>query len=250
MKRILALVFVACLGLSCTSHVVNQEKKKRIAMAVKTEGDVFQSQGNYTAALAKHLAAEELDPDNPAIQNSLGLAYMGKKRYDLAEQTFARAVSLKPDYTEAKNNLGAAYLRQEKWDIAISTFRVVLEDLIYPTPQYPLANLGWAYLGKGNFANAQRAFLKSLDQQPDFITAHHGIALLFIRTGQIDRSIKYLKNQLRSWPKAVILHADLAEAYEIKGMTSEAKNAWRVVLKLSGKNTSLSRKAQKRLRNF
>jgi tetratricopeptide (TPR) repeat protein len=82
-----------------------------------------------------------MTPEDPYLLNSLGLAYMGKNRDDLAIPVFKQVLDLKPDYTEALNNLGAAYLRQKKWDLAIPAFKKVLEDLLYPTPQFPLSNL-------------------------------------------------------------------------------------------------------------
>ncbi len=84
MKKILVLIIYGCMVLSCTAHTDSLEKKVKIAQAIKKEGDVFLSQGNFTAALTKLLEAEKTIPDDPYLQNSLGLSYMGKKRYDLA----------------------------------------------------------------------------------------------------------------------------------------------------------------------
>lgn len=247
MKKILICMVCACLFMSCTSSMGSREKKIKIAQAIKKEGDVFQSQGNYTAALAKHLEAEKMFPNDPYIQNSLGLAYLGKKRYILAAGAFTKAIKEKPDYTEAKNNLGAAYLRQEKWETAISQFRLVLDDLIYPTPHFPLANIGWAYLGMQQFAKAQLYFNKALDEQSGFITAIHGLAQVFLRTGQTDRAATYLHKHLKRYPDAAILHADLAQAYEAKGSLRQAVKAWQLVLKLVPENNALARKAENHL---
>ncbi len=246
MKKILVLIFCGCMALSCTSSD-SQQKKVKLAQAIKKEGDVFQSQRNYTAALTKLLEAEKLTPDDPYLQNSLGLAYMGKKRYDLAATAFNKALLHEPEFTKARNNLGAAYLRQEKWDIAINQFNQVLESLIYPTPQFPLTNIGWAYLGKQNFANAQLYFNKALDEKPGFISPTHGLTQVYLRTGQIDRAIAYLHKNLKRHPNAPILHADLAHAYEAKGMRRQAIKAWELVLELIPENTPLARKAEDRL---
>jgi len=144
---------------SCATSGDSQQKIQ-VAQSIKKEGDIFQAQGNYTAALTKFLEAEKTIPRDPYLQNSLGLAYMGKKRYELAVGAFQKALALKPDYIEAENNLGAAYLRQKKWDTAISQFQKVLENLIYPTPHYPLTNLGWAYLGKKDFSKYWNKYIK------------------------------------------------------------------------------------------
>lgn len=238
-------LFVALFSSCAGSHApINSDK---LARAYKKEGDIFQSQGNYTAALAKLMDAEEILPDDPKIQNSLGLAYLGKKRYDLAEAAFKKALKIEPEFTEAKNNLGAVYLRQEKWDIAIAQFETVLKDIIYSTPQYPLVNIGWAYLGKGDFSNAQTYFRKALEESPGFITATHGLAQVYLRTGQTDRAMAYLHRNLHKTPDAAVLHADLAQVYEKKGQVRQAINSWQLVLKLVPETTILGRTARDRL---
>lgn len=231
---------------SCTS-TVQTRKQNKIAQAIKKEGDVFQAQRNYTAALNKLLEAEQIAPDDPYIQNSLGLAYMGKKRNDMAAQTFKKALALKPDYTKALNNLGVAYLRDKKWDIAIKTFNKVLEDITYPTPHYPLANIGWAWMEQNNYPTAQKYFLKALRESPGFISAIHGLARLYTQTGQPDRAITYLNKNIRKAPDTVIFHADLAQAYEACGKTSQAVKAWQVVKHLASENSSLYNEAEQRL---
>ncbi len=235
-----------CMLFSCATSGDSQ-KKIKIAQAVKKEGDVFQSQGNYTAALTKFLEAEKTIPRDPYLQNSLGLAYMGKKRYELAVGAFQKALALKTDYIEAINNIGAAYLRQKKWDTAISQFQKVLENLIYPTPHYPLNNLGWAYLGKKDFPKAQTYFYKALEEKPWFITASHGLAQVYLRTGQADRAMVYLHKCLRKSPDSAILHSDLALAYEAMGQHRQAIKSWKLVLKLVPDTSSLARKAETRL---
>jgi type IV pilus assembly protein PilF len=245
-KAFTTLMLFALVIMSCTG-TGSPQKSERLALAYKKEGDVFQSQGNYTAALAKLLQAEKILPDNARIQNSLGLAYMGKQRDDLAEQAFKKALKIEPDFTEAKNNLGAVYLRQEKWDIAIAQFETVLKDLVYPTPQFPMVNIGWAYLGKKEYPQAQAYFRKALEKSPGFITALHGQSQVFLQTGQTDRAIAFLHRKLRRTPDAAILHADLARAYEKKGQLRQAINAWELVMKLTPENTTLHRTAQARL---
>lgn len=244
--KLFILVCICAFMASCTSTLQTQ-KQNKIAQAIKKEGDVFQAQGNYTAALNKQLEAEKISPDDPYIQNSLGLAYMGKERNDMAIQAFNKALTLKPDYTEALNNLGAAYLRDEKWDIAIKTFKKVLEDITYPTPHYPLANIGWAQMEQHNYPRAQKYFLKALKDVPGFIPAIHGLAQLYIRTGQTDRAIAYLDKNIKKSPDTVIFHADLGQAYEVCGQVRQAIKAWQVVKQLAPENSNLYHKAEHRL---
>lgn len=241
----LLLLFILMTN-ACLSTQSGQNKS-RLAQAVRTEGEALMAQGNHTAALAKLLEAKEMIPEDPFVHNSLGLAYMGKKRDDLAEQAFQKALHLKTDYTEARNNLGAALLRQDKLDLAIQVFLKVLDDLLYPTPHFPLSNLGWAYIGKKEFQKAETYFMKAMDSQPWYIPATHGQAKVFLETNRPDDAIAFLKTGLYKHPDAAILHADMAQAYEVRKEFSLARRAWQQVLRLSPANSPLSLAAEKKL---
>lgn len=230
----------ACTGMS-------GKNDPKLAEAIKIQGEAFLMQGDYTAALSRLLEAQKLNPNNPYLLNSLGLAYMGKNRDDLAVPVFKNALELKPDYTEALNNLGAAYLRQKQWDQAISVFKEVLEDLLYPTPQYPLSNLGWAYLEKKNYTLAEAYFSQALDTVPEFVTAAHGLARVFLETRRETEAVTFLKARLSENPETAILHADLARAYEAKGWLNEARQSWQNVLQYAKGNADLKKKAHARL---
>jgi tetratricopeptide (TPR) repeat protein len=86
------------------------------------------------------------------------LAYLGKRRPDLAVSKFQRAILLKQNlnqtYTTARNDLGIAYLDMKRWDDAIQQFKIVKEDIFYENNENAVINLGLAYLGKGEYAKA------------------------------------------------------------------------------------------------
>lgn len=231
---------------SCVNSA-SRENNVKIAQAIKKEGDIFQTQGDYTSALTKLFQAEKLTPNDPYLQNSLGLAYMGKNRDDLAVTAFKKALTEKPDYIEAINNLGAAYLRQGKWDMAIKKFNTVLDSLVYQTPHYPLSNIGWAYLGEKKYPLAETYFMKALDALPWFTAASHGLAQVYLQTGQMDKAMDYLHKCLDRSPDTAIFHADLAQAYEGMGLNQQAIRSWQLVLKLVPERSSLAKKAQLQL---
>jgi len=250
MKQHLIWVFLFCFSISFACTSASRHDKSRLAEAVKTQGDALLLQGDYTAALSRLLDARKMMPDNPYLLNSLALAYMGKGRDDLAVSSLEQALDLKPDYTEALNNLGAAYLRQNKRDMAIPAFEKVLDDLLYPTPQFPLSNLGWAYLGKQDYMQAESYFLQALDEKPGFITASHGLARVFLDTRRYARVVDFLTSCLGRHPDAAILHADLAQAFEALGRMEKARQAWQNVLQYAPEDSDLAKNARKRLSAF
>lgn len=245
-KKLVILLLFGCIISSCVSSA-SRKNQAQIAQSMKKEGDIFRTQGNYTAALTKLIEAEKITPDDPYLQNSLGLAYMGKKRDDLAVLSFKKALSTKPDYIEAINNLGAAYLRQGKSDMAIEKFKTVLDSLVYPTPHYPLSNIGWAYLRKKEFHLAEAYFTKALDERPWFAAASHGLAQTYLQTGKLDQAMDYLIQCLDRSPDAAIFHADLAQVYEGKGQIAQAIKSWQMVMRLVPERSALAKQAEARL---
>jgi len=247
MKNLFCLFFAFLFLISCASKNTDVGSKKEIAIATQRVGEEYYNSGKYTAALRNLLDAYKTLPDDPWLNNSLGLVYLAKNRPDLAETHFKKALDLKPDYTQAKNSLGATYLKQKKWDLAIRCFKEISGNLLYTTPEMPLSNLGWAYFHQRMYKTAKIYFEKSLEFRPDFLIAVHGLALIYIETGYYSRAINFLHHALEKNPGAAILHSDLAKAYEAVKEFKKARNSWNVVLKLVPETSPLAREATKRL---
>ena len=246
--RNLCCLFVSFLLLtSCASQGVNPGGKKEIALATQRVGEGFYSAGDYSLALKNLLEAYETIPNDPYLNNSLGLVYLAKDRYDLAETHFKRALELKKDYVDAKNNLGAAYLKQEKWSLAVECFEDVSKNLIYAYPEIPLSNLGWAYFHQKKYGKAISYFTKSLEINPRFLISIHGLASVYLETKEHLQAIEFLNQELKREPSAAILHSDLAKAYEGINDFTRAKASWRTVLNFASETSQLAREAKKRL---
>ena len=244
----LCCLFVTFLFLtSCASQGVTPGEKKEIALATQRVGEGFYSAGDYSSALKNLLEAYESIPDDPYLNNSLGLVYLAKDRYDLAETHFKKALEFKKDYVDAKNNLGAAYLKQEKWSLAIECFEDVSKNLIYVYPEIPLSNLGWAYFHQKKYEKSISYFTKSLEINPKFLISIHGLASVYLETKEHLQAIEFLSQELKREPSAAILHSDLAKAYEGINDFTRAKASWRTVLNFSSETSQLSREAKKRL---
>jgi type IV pilus assembly protein PilF len=247
MKNLICLFFAFLFLISCASKNTDVGSKKDIAIATQRVGEEYYNSGKYTAALRNLLDAYKTLPDDPWLNNSLGLVYLAKNRPDLAETHFKKALDLKPDYTQAKNNLGATYLKQKKWDLAIQCFKEISGNLLYATPETPLANLGWAYFHQKMYKTAKKYFEKSLEIRPDFLIAIHGLASIYTETGYYPPAIDFLHRALEKAPGAAILHADLAKIYTALKDFKKAKKSWEVVLKLVPETSPLAREATKKL---
>lgn len=247
MKYFGYLILLILLFTSCATKDANMGTKKEIAIATQRLGVELYNSGEFTRALQNFLEAYETIPDDPFLNNDLGLTYMAKERYDLAQTHFLRAIKFRPDYIEAKNNLGVAYLKQKQWNLAISIFEEVSESLVYETPAIPLSNLGWAYFHKKEYEKSKTYFKKSLSYQPNFLVSLHGLASIYLETGYYYQAIEFLNFRIKRNPGAAILHADLARSYELVKDYKKAKKAWEVVVKLVPETSNLAEEAQERL---
>lgn len=247
MKNLIYLLFVLLFLVSCASKDTNMGNKKEIAIATQKIGEGYYNSGRYTAALKTLLEAQKSIPNDPYLLNSLGLVYLAKNRYDLAENHFKKALNFKPDYTQAKNNLGATYLKQKKWKPAIKCFEEISENLLYATPEIPLSNLGWVYFYREMYGKAKTYFEKSLEIRPNFLIAVHGLASIYIKTGRYLLAINFLHRALEKNPGAAILHSDMAKSYEALKDFDKARRSWNVIRKIEPETSPLAREAEKRL---
>jgi tetratricopeptide (TPR) repeat protein len=71
----------------------------------------LESQGRNEEALADLLKATALDPQDPLVQNSLGLCLTKMEKWEEAIAAFQAAARLKPDFSHAHFNLGWAQER-------------------------------------------------------------------------------------------------------------------------------------------
>jgi Tfp pilus assembly protein PilF len=218
-------LFVAVTFISaCAATGVSPQDKKRAAAAINL-GEAYMGGNNYTAALGELLKAEKLNPNDPILHNDLGLVYMAKEKFDLAVVHFEKAVRLKPDYSLAKNNLGSAYLVRKEWDKAIVVLEEVTGDMLYATPHYPLANLGWAYYNKGDYDKARQYLKKALELQPDFFIAQLNLGRTYLATGQLHTALSMFEAAAQLNPKDPAVLLELGRTYRLLGDFTNARLA-------------------------
>jgi len=239
------LVMMAFWVVSCaTTNMEAQKQQKKQGEALRNLGEAYYIQGDYTSALRELLKAEALYPDDPFLQNDLGLTYKAKKKLDLAIKHFNKALEIKPDYAPAKNNLGTVYLDKKEWDTAIKYFKEVSENMLYSTPQKALANLGWAYYNKKEYTISETYYLKAIDLEPKFINAQRGLGLTYIAMGRIDEAVEILERAVKNYPKVALLYDDLARVYVLSHDDEKALDAYHKVIELAP-DSAMAKEAEK-----
>jgi type IV pilus assembly protein PilF len=235
MKSFWFLATVCVLGVSlffsCTT-TKNLEEQKEVAEASKTLGEAYLRDGNFRAALREFKKVEPTVPEDYYLQNDLGLTYLYLGDPDMAIHHFKKALEIKEDYAPARNNLGNAYAQKKEWDKAIEQYKIVITDLLYVTPEFPLSNLGRIYYEKKEYALSEKYYLQALKAKSDFFYALDGLAKTYLATGKVSAAISNLEKAVQVAPEAARVHFDLARAYSLRGDFRKAYAAYLRVVQL------------------
>lgn len=98
---------------------------------------------DYAKALEKFNQLLQKHPDDPAIMNNVGMAYLKLNDYQKAETQFREVLKLEPKDSAAYSNLGSLKLAQMNSEEAISFFYQAI--LYHPEMMEPHLNLGKAF---------------------------------------------------------------------------------------------------------
>lgn len=184
MARIILTFSLFILAACATTSATDAEKAELFLRMGSTQFD----NGNYPAALTALLKAEELDSNNPAIQNNLGLVYFMRQRFDLSEKHLRRAIGLNKKYSEARNNLGRVLIEVGKFQEAEKELQVVIDDLTYPSVDKAYVNMGLAQFNQKNYTNAKASFLHAMNVARDNCVANAYYGRTFFEMKEYDKA--------------------------------------------------------------
>lgn len=231
---------------SCST---NGALKKQQSITARNLGELYMMQGKHIAALQEFIKAEKLDPNDPYLLYDMGLVYMSMEKMELAAGRFKKALEIKPDFGVAKNSLGVLYLIKKDWDTAIDIFNEVLENLLYPTPQFALSNLGDAYFGKKQFDMAEKYYRSALKKEPEYANAWRGLGSTYQATDRMLKAVKAFENAVELAPEWAQLQFDLADAYRLSRDYEKAADAYQKVIEMEPLG-ELAEKAKERLKSM
>ena len=159
-----------------------------------------------------------LPTDNPDWKrwNNLGIAYLDQLQYEVAVNAFKRVIRLRPNYADAYINVAITEIEWEKFASASSAierallisprsaravyYRALLErragqsnaelaDLKYVVGRYPQSRdarreLGITYYQRDDNENAIQQFEALQGIDPDDLSAHYNLSILYRRVGK------------------------------------------------------------------
>ncbi|MFA6034713.1 MAG: tetratricopeptide repeat protein [Myxococcota bacterium] len=212
MTRIISILATLAILLSAVNGC--QEDKTKAIQASKISYDLgvnYLNSSQPRQALESFEKAVRENPEFPDAHNAVGLMYFSIRDFGKAEEHFLAAIELKPDYSDAFNNLGRLYLERGQYDKAIEMFRKALSNLLYQTPQFASANLGWAYYKKGMMREAFEQLNKAVSMDPKFCLGYRLIGVIRMENGDGLEAKRAFEKFRDTCPKEADAYYRLAE---------------------------------------
>jgi len=165
----------------CPASSQRDVKNSRIAYDL---GCDYMNKNQGRAAFEQYIKAVELDPEFADGHNALGLMYFGMKEYEKAERHLKTAIKLNPDVPDYYNNLGRVYSEVGRYKEAIESFKKAISFLVYATPHFAHANLGWAYYKNGQEEEAFKELNTALQISPNFCLGYRLLGIIYSEKNQ------------------------------------------------------------------
>ena len=169
--RLMIIFVIAGLLTACASN--NQRSNELpavVAEAVQSQHDLgvgYLRNGDYQRAKEKLNRALEMDPKNAKVHGTFGLLFQLEGEPQLAERYFKSAVRYDPDSAQVRNLYGAFLFSQRRYPEAITHLSRASENRFYPNRPSVFENLGVAYLRVGDPSNAEHAFTRAVQLNPE-----------------------------------------------------------------------------------
>jgi Flp pilus assembly protein TadD len=167
---------------------------------------VHVARGRYAAAVDEYKKALEVQPNDPAVHNKLGICYQQLGNAAQARREYERALALDPGYAEVWNNIGTLEQARRRFKPAVRAYKKAIEAK--PGHATFWKNLGSTYLALGQVQEALEAYQEAFRLDPtilesqgpaipaagiDAATQSYYLAKLLAANGQVDAAIEFLR---------------------------------------------------------
>ncbi len=166
---------------------------EKAARAYVEAATMYMQRGKMDHANRTLTRAQEIAPDDPAVNNALALFYSIEGNDEQIEKHFKMALSEDPDFSPARNNYAAYLYEQGHYEHAIEQLERVTKDYRYPRRFKAYENLGICYLRVGNKDAAKESFNRALQLNSDLPVSLLEMAELSLSEGDNRMAARYLR---------------------------------------------------------
>ena len=174
-------------------------------------GDILREEKNYLDAIDYYEASLKKKPD-PVVYNKIGMTYLAMGNLEKAQNSIKKAVKIDKKYAEAINNLGVTYYLKKKYGPAEKYYKKALT--LRESASFH-SNLGTVYVEQKQFDKGMMEYARAYQLDPEVFerSSRTGVsarmqspedrarffyllAKLYASSGDVDKSLLYLKKSL------------------------------------------------------
>ncbi len=162
-------------------------------------GQLALDRGDPDAAQYYALKALALDSTNAVLYLTLGMAYLGQKRYELAEANLRRSCAMLPDKADFHHNFARCLGEEGKFAEAETEERVALK--LEPGDPRFVAGLGCILRYEGKYVESESVLISGLKTNPESPDLIANLAVLYKKAGHPDNARDILTRYLNAYPQ-------------------------------------------------
>lgn len=193
------------------------------AEALSRLSNIYFQEKRYRDAILFLNKLKKSAPKNAAVYAHTGFAYGELKQYKEASWNYAKAIELGSKDPQVRYNLATVYRKMGREKDAIREYEKFAA--VNPNTEV-LTILGDYYVKTRNYDGAIKTYKKLAGMEGGKAAGYSGLGRVSDLKGQTDQAIENYKTALRHGKKDEQIYLQLAKAYEKKGKSREALEAY------------------------
>jgi tetratricopeptide (TPR) repeat protein len=149
------------------------EQNPEAYQAYASIGDLYREKGDFDMAIENYnIVLEKAETDEAMGKEmtaralaGIGECYLKMQDIERAQKYFEQSIEAYPENEILAYNVGEIYFSSQKIDEAIKYLEISIQ--IKPDWPPPYMKLGYVYLNKGDYSNAEANFKKFLEMDPN-----------------------------------------------------------------------------------
>lgn len=198
--------------------------------------------GQKEAAMEAWEMYEQHHPEDPGVQNNLGIVYRALGRTDEALAAYQKAIELDPKFAYPWNGLGNVYADLDRADEAIAAYQKAIElDPKFDAPHTGLAGIYHAVVEYEKSIVEYKSAI-GLDKDDKSRTIDfNGLGSVYAKQGKPDEAIAAFQKAIKLDPKRATANISLAGCYRKLGREADAAKQVEITRPLMEKESEYNR---------
>lgn len=175
------------------------------------QAERLEREQDHARALEQYEKALTYYPDIKGLHRRMGMLYLRQNEHSRALNHLEKSLLEEELTAGVANNLGICHMGLQQYPKAIERFQAAIRL----SPDYPLPhfNLAMLYVRTGDLEKALKAFEQYLELKPSDLSAAQTYALVLLQLKRWNEAARVLERLSREAPEVAPIHFRLAEAH-------------------------------------